>query len=43
MGEEVGQYDGAYKVTKGLLAKFGPDRVIDSPISEMGFTGEHIS
>jgi len=39
MGEEVGQYDGAYKVTKGLLSKFGEKRVLDSPISEMGFAG----
>jgi len=39
IGEEVGQYDGAYKVTKGLLKKFGEKRVIDSPISEMGFSG----
>jgi pyruvate dehydrogenase E1 component beta subunit len=39
MGEEVGQYDGAYKVSKGLLDKYGPDRVIDTPITELGFTG----
>ncbi len=39
MGEEVAQYDGAYKVTRGLLAKHGPDRVIDTPITEMGFAG----
>jgi pyruvate dehydrogenase E1 component beta subunit len=39
MGEEVGQYHGAYKVTQGLLEKFGPKRVIDSPISEGGFAG----
>lgn len=39
MGEEVAQYNGAYKVSKGLLDKFGPDRVIDSPISEGGFAG----
>jgi pyruvate dehydrogenase E1 component beta subunit len=39
MGEEVAQYDGAYKVSKGMLAKFGPKRVIDSPISEGGFAG----
>jgi len=39
MGEEVGEYDGAYKVTKGLLAKYGPDRVRDTPIAELGFTG----
>lgn len=39
MGEEVGQYKGAYKVTRGLLEKFGPDRIIDAPISEAGFCG----
>ncbi len=39
MGEEVAQYNGAYKVSKGLLDKFGPERVIDSPISEAGFAG----
>ncbi len=39
MGEEVAQYDGAYKVSKGMLAKFGPKRVWDSPISEGGFAG----
>jgi pyruvate dehydrogenase E1 component beta subunit len=39
MGEEVAQYNGAYKVTKGLLDQFGPKRVIDTPITEMGFTG----
>lgn len=39
MGEEVAEYDGAYKVSKGLLQKFGPKRVIDSPISEGGFAG----
>lgn len=39
MGEEVGQYNGAYKVSKGLFDKFGPDRVIDTPITEMGFAG----
>jgi pyruvate dehydrogenase E1 component beta subunit len=39
MGEEVAQYNGAYKVSKGLLDKFGPERVIDSPISEGGFAG----
>jgi pyruvate dehydrogenase E1 component beta subunit len=39
MGEEVAQYQGAYKISKGLLEKFGPERVIDTPISEMGFTG----
>ena len=39
MGEEVAEYDGAYKVSKGLLDDFGSDRVVDSPISELGFTG----
>ncbi|XP_030527623.1 pyruvate dehydrogenase E1 component subunit beta-1, mitochondrial-like [Rhodamnia argentea] len=39
MGEEVGEYQGAYKVSKGLLQKFGPERVVDTPISEAGFTG----
>lgn len=38
-GEEVGQYQGAYKVTKGLFQKWGPGRVIDTPITEMGFAG----
>ena len=38
MGEEVAEYDGAYKVSKGMLAEFGPKRVIDTPISELGFT-----
>jgi pyruvate dehydrogenase E1 component beta subunit len=39
LGEEVGQYNGAYKVSLGLLEKYGPSRVIDTPISEEGFTG----
>lgn len=39
MGEEVGQFNGAYKVTEGLLAKFGPKRIVDTPISEAGFIG----
>ena len=38
MGEEVAEYDGAYKVSKGMLAEFGAKRVIDTPISELGFT-----
>jgi pyruvate dehydrogenase E1 component beta subunit len=38
MGEEVAEYDGAYKVSKGMLAEFGPKRVIDTPIAELGFT-----
>jgi len=39
MGEEVAQYNGAYKVSKGLLAKWGPKRVVDTPITEAGFAG----
>lgn len=39
MGEEVAEYNGAYKVTKGMLKKWGPDRVIDTPIAELGFSG----
>jgi pyruvate dehydrogenase E1 component beta subunit len=39
VGEEVGAYQGAYKVTEGMLDRFGPKRVIDSPITESGFTG----
>ncbi|HEX9049636.1 MAG TPA: pyruvate dehydrogenase complex E1 component subunit beta [Anaeromyxobacter sp.] len=39
MGEEVGQYDGAYKVSQGLLKEFGPWRVVDTPIAELGFAG----
>ena len=39
MGEEVGEYQGAYKVTQGLLEEFGPKRILDTPISEHGFTG----
>ncbi len=39
MGEEVGAYQGAYKVTKGLLDELGPKRVIDTPITELGFAG----
>ncbi|PGH17511.1 hypothetical protein AJ79_01111 [Helicocarpus griseus UAMH5409] len=39
LGEEVAQYNGAYKVTKGLLDRFGPKRVIDTPITEAGFCG----
>jgi pyruvate dehydrogenase E1 component beta subunit len=42
MGEEVGVFDGAYKVTAGLLGEFGPDRVRDTPISEEGFVGAGI-
>jgi pyruvate dehydrogenase E1 component beta subunit len=39
MGEEVGQYQGAYKISQGMLDEFGPQRVIDTPITEHGFTG----
>jgi len=39
MGEEVAEYQGAYKVSQGLLEEFGPDRVIDTPITEHGFAG----
>ena len=39
MGEEVGEYNGAYKVSKGMLDEFGPKRVIDTPIAELGFAG----
>lgn len=39
LGEEVAEYNGAYKVTKGMLDKWGPHRVIDTPISELGFAG----
>jgi len=39
LGEEVGEYQGAYKVSQGLLQEFGPRRVIDTPITEQGFTG----
>ena len=37
MGEEVAEYNGAYKVSQGMLDEFGPDRVLDSPIAELGF------
>ena len=39
MGEEVAEYNGAYKITKGMLEKWGPKRVIDTPIAELGFVG----
>jgi pyruvate dehydrogenase E1 component beta subunit len=39
MGEEVAEYDGAYKVSQGMLAEFGDKRIIDTPISELGFAG----
>jgi pyruvate dehydrogenase E1 component beta subunit len=38
MGEEVAEYNGAYKASKGMLAEFGEKRVIDNPIAELGFT-----
>src|ERR1700757_3696410 len=39
MGEEVAEYNGAYKVSQGLLDRFGPERIVDTPISENGFAG----
>src|SRR3954469_12250459 len=39
LGEEVAEYNGAYKVSQGMLAEFGPKRIIDTPIAELGFTG----
>src|ERR671912_3017147 len=39
MGEEVAEYNGAYKVSQGMLEEFGPSRVIDTPIAELGFAG----
>jgi pyruvate dehydrogenase E1 component beta subunit len=39
MGEEVAEYNGAYKVSQGMLEEFGPERVIDTPIAELGFAG----
>jgi len=39
IGEEVGQYNGAYKVSKGMLERYGEKRIVDTPISEIGFTG----
>ena len=39
LGEEVAEYNGAYKVSQGMLAEFGPKRVIDTPIAELGYTG----
>lgn len=39
IGEEVAQYDGAYKISKGLFKKFGAHRIVDTPITEAGFTG----
>jgi len=42
LGEDVGAYGGSYSVTKGLLDEFGPERIIDTPISEQGFVGAGI-
>jgi len=39
MGEEVAEYNGAYKVSQGMLDEFGPKRIIDTPIAELGFAG----
>src|SRR6476620_7145802 len=39
MGEEVAEYNGAYKVSQGMLDEFGADRVLDTPIAELGFSG----
>ena len=39
MGEEVAEYNGAYKVSRGLLEEFGPRRIVDTPIAELGFAG----
>ena len=39
MGEEVAEYNGAYKVSQGMLDEFGAERVIDTPIAELGFAG----
>lgn len=39
IGEEVAKYNGAYKVSRGLCDKYGPDRIIDTPITEAGFAG----
>ena len=39
MGEEVAEYDGAYKVSRGLLKEFGARRIVDTPIAELGFKG----
>ena len=42
LGEDIGVYGGVFKVTEGLLARFGPERVIETPISEAGFIGAAI-
>src|SRR5438132_13479018 len=39
MGEEIGNFEGSYKITAGLLKEFGPKRVVDTPIAENGFVG----
>ena len=39
MGEEVAEYNGAYKVSQGMLDEFGPERILDTPITELGFAG----
>ena len=39
IGEEVAEYNGAYKVSEGMLKEFGPSRIVDAPISECGFAG----
>ncbi|GKA17554.1 pyruvate dehydrogenase E1 component subunit beta-1, mitochondrial isoform X1 [Tanacetum coccineum] len=39
MGEQVGEYQGTYEITKGLLDKYGPERVVDTPITKVGFVG----
>ncbi|MEY3592777.1 MAG: hypothetical protein RLZZ38_1768, partial [Bacteroidota bacterium] len=39
LGEEVAEYNGAYKVSQGMLDEFGPKRIIDTPIAELGFSG----
>ena len=43
MGEEVAEYNGAYKVSQGMLEEFGKKRVIDTPIAETGFTGKIVN
>ena len=42
MGEDVGRYGGSYAVSKGMLAEFGPERIRDTPLSELGFVGAGI-
>ena len=42
LGEEVAEYNGAYKVSKGMLDEFGPKRVIDTPITELGFARDQL-